>query len=175
MPVDPLDGFVNTAYTLTIGDLDADEALITISSAPRVLNLPIIGETLFVFAAYSALDFNVTGFVVPPLVDLELIIARLRIGLRVGAGAGIDILMVGIANECDCVIERRTTVIGLLNNTAFVELEGGLACIKSNSERLLSQLGLYFSDTAFNLFIGVDFAHGLALIVTAFVLSHGSS
>ena len=105
MPVDPLDGFVNTAYTLTIGDLDADEALITISSAPRVLNLPIIGETLFVFAADSALDFNVTGFVVPPLVDLELIIARLRIGLRVGAGAGIDIFVISVGDECDRVVE----------------------------------------------------------------------
>ena len=105
MPVDPLDGSVNTAYTLSIGDFDADEAFITPSSAPRVLDLPIIGETLFVFAADSALDLNVTGFVVPPFVDLELIIARLRIWLRVGAGAGIDILMVGITDESDCVIE----------------------------------------------------------------------
>ena len=93
----------------------------------------------------------------------------------VGARAGIDILMIGVADECDCVIESITTVIGLLYNTAFVELEGGFACIKSNSERLLSQLGLYFSDTASDLLIGVDFAHGLALIVTAFVLSHGST
>ena len=121
------------------------------------------------------MDFNIAGFVVPPFVDLELIITRLRIRLRVGARAGIDILMVGITDESDCVIESITTVIGLLYNTAFVELEGGLACIKSNSERLLSQLGLYFSDTASDLLIGVDHAHGLALIVTAFVLRHGSS
>ena len=51
------------------------------------------------------MDFNIAGFVVPPFVDLELIIARLRIRLRVGARAGIDILMVGITDESDCVIE----------------------------------------------------------------------
>jgi len=105
LPVDPLDGSVNTAYTLSIGDFDSDEAFITPSSAPGVLNLPIIGKALFVFAADTALDFNVTGFIVPPLVDLELVIARLRIRLRVGAGAGIDIFVIGVADECDRVIE----------------------------------------------------------------------
>ena len=105
MPVNPLDGSVNTAYTLSIGDFDTDEAFITPSSAPGVLNLPIIGKALFVFAADTTLYFNFTGFIVPPLVDLELVIARLRIRLRVGARAGIDIFVIGVADECDCVIE----------------------------------------------------------------------
>jgi hypothetical protein len=105
LPVDPLDGSVDTAYTLSISNFDTNEAFITPSSAPGVLNLPIIGKTLFVFAADTALDFNVTGFIVPPLVDLELIIARLRIRLRVGARAGIDIFVIGVADECDCVVE----------------------------------------------------------------------
>jgi hypothetical protein len=41
----------------------------------------------------------------PPLVDLELVIARLRIRLRVGARAGIDILVISVTDECDCVVE----------------------------------------------------------------------
>ena len=95
----------------------------------------------------------------PPLVDLELVVARL--GRRIRAGAGIDILSIGVADECDSVIERCTTVVRLLYNTAFVELEGGLACIKSNSKRLLPQLGLDFGDRASDLSISVDVGYSL--------------
>ena len=105
------------------------------------------------------MDLNVTGFIVPPLVDLELVVARL--GRRIRAGAGIDILSIGVADECDSVIERCTTVVRLLYNTTFVELEGGLARIKSNSKRLLPQLGLHFGDRAFDLSISIDVGYRL--------------
>jgi len=105
-PVDPFDGFVNTANTLAISDFNTDEAFITPSFAPGVLNLPVIGKTLTVFTTDTALDFNVTGLVVPPLVDLEFIIARLRLRFRIGTRAGIYIFFICVADECDCMIER---------------------------------------------------------------------
>jgi len=62
---------------------------------------------------------------VPPLVDLEFIIARLGCRFGVGAGAGIDfVLFFRVADENDSMIETCTTTIFLLYNTAFIELEG---------------------------------------------------
>lgn len=87
------------------------------------------------------IDLLAVGLVVPPLVDLKAVA-----GLRLGVGIGLNILLISVAYEGDSVIESCTTSIVLLDNTAGVELEGGLTSIKSNSEGLLLQLGLDFGD-----------------------------
>ena len=145
---------VYTANTCSIRNLNTDEALITPELAPGILDLPVVGETLNVCAAATSIDLVVAGgLLVPPLVDLEVVAGlRLRLGVGLGVGlgfrarAGINILLIGKADECDSVTEVCTTSITFLDNTAGVELEGGLTSIKGNREGLLLQLGLDLGD-----------------------------
>lgn len=160
--VDPFDVFVDTANTLSISNLNTDEALVTPRTAPGVLNLPVVGEILLV----SVDPVDLASLVVPPLSDLEF--AR---GL--GVGVGLILVLIGVADECHSMIESRTTFIGLLYNTAGVELEGGLTGIDSHSEGLLLQLGLHIGDSAVDLSVLLDLAHRLIFLVSAFALFFG--
>ena len=68
------------------------------------------------------------------------------------------------------MIELRTTIISLLYNTAFVELEGGPAGIEGYSEGLLPQLGLHIFDGALDSSVLLDVGHGGICLVSTCVL-----
>lgn len=108
-----------TSTSCLVGDLHADETLVSPACAPGVLDEPVVRVTVGVRKAASWL-----GAGVPPLGDVAILHGRGRIGVAAVA--------FGVAYNGDCVIQTRVGAISVGDHAASIVTEDSIASPDSN-------------------------------------------
>lgn len=143
MHVGPLDDIVDTADTVALDHVEADEASVSLAGTPRVLDNPEVVVAIAAILKHTLVGLLVAG--VPPLGDLAF---DGGLGLGVGTGRGVDIRVrsnSSVSDNDDCVVKASGALISG-DDSRVVVLEGLAASVDGDSHGLHGNSSFHVVD-----------------------------